>query len=64
MRTKISSLLSSESPRNVLFSVSAGIHRLRWDGTNRQGNSLASGIYIIEVRSGSFIATRKMVLIK
>lgn len=37
----------------------AGSHRLQFDGT-----ALASGVYIIHMRSGSFNATRKMTLLK
>ena len=35
-----------------------------WDGTNNQGNQMASGIYIYSLQSGSSIQTKKMILLK
>ena len=33
-------------------------------GLNNQGNAVASGVYLAEFRAGSFLATRKMILMK
>ena len=35
-----------------------------WDGLNNQGNAVASGVYLAEFKAGSFLATRKMILMK
>ena len=35
-----------------------------WDGLNNQGSAVASGVYLAEFRAGSFLATRKMILMK
>ncbi len=35
-----------------------------WDGLNKQGSVVASGVYLAEFRAGSFLATRKMILMK
>jgi len=35
-----------------------------WDGLNNQGNVVASGVYLAEFKAGSFLATRKMILMK
>ncbi len=35
-----------------------------WDGRNRRGEVVASGVYIYEIRSENFVAVRRMLLIK
>lgn len=43
---------------------SAGIHRIEWDGTDMNGASAASGIYLYRLVAGNLAAEKKMVLIK
>jgi len=40
----------------------AGLHSLLWDGRDSGGRRVASGIYIVRLRSGAAEATRKIVL--
>ena len=42
----------------------AGIHHLVWNGKDDNGKSVASGIYFYKMKSGSYTATRKMILMK
>ncbi|MCK5126051.1 MAG: S8 family serine peptidase [candidate division Zixibacteria bacterium] len=42
----------------------AGEHELFWDGKNKDGQSVASGVYFYRVRHDSENLTRKMVLMK
>lgn len=42
----------------------AGQHRVTWDGRNSTGQSVASGVYFYRMSAGSFVQTRKMVLLK
>jgi len=35
-----------------------------WDGTDRDGNHAASGVYFYRVNAGDFTATKKMTLVK
>ena len=42
----------------------AGSHALRWDALDDQGDSMASGIYMVHFKSGDDVLTQKMLLIK
>lgn len=44
--------------------LAAGEHTVNWDGTNAQGNPVASGTYFIRMKSGDFQQQRKMTLLK
>jgi predicted outer membrane repeat protein len=42
----------------------AGPHRLKWDGTNDRGGRVASGVYLVQLRSQTRVDQKKIVLIK
>ena len=42
----------------------AGSYKLNWDGTDRNGGIVSSGIYILRIMSGSYSRTSKMVFIR
>jgi aminopeptidase N len=42
----------------------AGTHVLTWDGTDRRGSAVASGVYFYKIIAGRDAATRKMVLLR
>lgn len=42
----------------------AGTHAVRWDGRDKNGRAVASGVYFYRLDAGEFSATRKMVLLK
>jgi hypothetical protein len=44
--------------------VTAGIQAVTWNGTDRFGRPLASGVYIYRIRAGGFVQSKKMVLMK
>ena len=45
-------------------SQNAGYHLAVWDGTNDFGQSLSTGVYIYQIRSGSFVQSKKMIFMK
>jgi hypothetical protein len=44
--------------------VNPGLYRMRWDGKNRFGQSVATGVYFYRLVAGDFVKTNKMLLIK
>ena len=48
----------------VRDNYSRGNHNVVWNGTNEEGNPVASGIYLYKMRNGSFSKSRKMILLK
>ncbi len=42
----------------------AGPHEVSWNGTEERGGNLASGVYLYRLEAGSFVETKKMVLLK
>jgi flagellar hook assembly protein FlgD len=45
-------------------SMPGGRHEARWDGLNERGESVASGIYFVQLRSDGYTNARKMVLLR
>ncbi|MCK4688918.1 MAG: hypothetical protein KAT41_01345, partial [Candidatus Marinimicrobia bacterium] len=41
----------------------AGSCRLSWDGTDKNGEIVSSGIYFLRIASGSYSRTNKMIFI-
>jgi len=44
--------------------LEAGNHSVIWNGTDDSNNSVSSGIYFYKMKSGKFVSTRKMILMK
>ncbi len=42
----------------------AGYYHIVWDGKNRAGREVASGIYLYRIEAGNFVETKKMILLK
>lgn len=45
-------------------SLSAGKHRVGWDGSNQYGVKVAGGVYFYQLKASNFRLTRKMLLMK
>jgi flagellar hook assembly protein FlgD len=44
--------------------VQAGTYQSAWDGTDDTGSSLASGVYLYRLESGTFSEAKKLTLLK
>ncbi|MCI0615024.1 T9SS type A sorting domain-containing protein, partial [bacterium] len=42
----------------------AGKHTVQWDGRDKAGNLVSSGVYLVRLEAGQFTAMRKIVLMK
>jgi flagellar hook assembly protein FlgD len=42
----------------------AGYHAAIWDGRNKDGRIVASGVYVYRIRAGGFSSTKKLTLVK
>jgi hypothetical protein len=42
----------------------SGTHDIRWNGTDEQGTSVASGIYFCKLTAGNYTRTQKMIMLK
>lgn len=61
---KIYNALGQEIRMLVNARQPTGTHRVEWDGRDDNGNLAASGLYFYQLRAGSFVETRKMILIR
>jgi len=53
---KINTLMNS--------ALNPGHHSIEWNGLDYNGQSVASGVYFYELRSGDFVAKKKMLLLR
>jgi ligand-binding sensor domain-containing protein len=61
---KIYDLVGREVRTLVDAEKPAGYHRVRWDGKDNAGQKLNSGVYLYRIQVGTFVQTRKVVLVK
>jgi hypothetical protein len=61
---KIYDILGREIKTLVNDVRNAGTYSSTWNGDNDFGNKVSSGIYLYRMEAGSFVDTRKMILLK
>ena len=61
---KIFNLLGQEVRTLVDEPQEAGYYTVTWDGKDRFGNDVASGVYFYRLQAGDFARTKRMVLLK
>ena len=60
----ISDLNGREINRIVNTNQSAGHKSIQWNATDMHGKPVSAGVYIYQIRAGTFMQTKKMVLLK
>jgi phosphatidylserine/phosphatidylglycerophosphate/cardiolipin synthase-like enzyme len=48
----------------VAGAMAAGSHTVRWEGDDSAGQPVSSGVYMVRIKSGNKIMTRKMMMIR
>lgn len=61
---KIYNVLGQEIRQLVDNIKPAGKHKIEWDGRDRFGNLVSSGIYLYRIHAGQSVRTKKMMMIK
>jgi hypothetical protein len=64
MTLKVYNLLGQEINTLVDQVVPAGTHETQWDGKDKTGVEVATGIYFYKLVAGDFVETKKMMLVK
>ncbi|MEW6060931.1 MAG: cohesin domain-containing protein [Bacteroidota bacterium] len=64
VKLKVYDMLGREIRTLMNGNMNAGYHQVVWDGTNNSATQVATGIYIYRIEAGSFVSTKKMMLIK
>jgi hypothetical protein len=60
----IHDLLGQQIKSLVNERQAAGSYTVSWDGTNERGESVAGGVYLFRLKSGTNVEARKMLLLK
>ena len=61
---KIFNIMGQEIKTLTDRNYSPGVYEFKWDGTNNKNISVASGLYIYQIKSSDFIERKKMLFIK
>ena len=63
-KIKIFDITGKEVITLVEKQQTGGEYKTQWNGKNREGGDVPSGIYFVQLKAGSFIKTHKMVLMR
>ena len=61
---KVYSILGTEVATLASGPMSAGAHRVTWNGQDASGRLASSGTYVVRLQAGSTVLARKMLLIR
>ena len=57
-------LLGNEVKKIVDSKLKEGQYKYKWSGENNLGDKISAGMYFYKIQAGSFIKTKKMILLK
>jgi hypothetical protein len=57
-------LMGREITQLVNTVQEAGYRSVKWDATDIHGKPVSAGVYLYQIRSGEYVQTKKMVLLK
>ena len=60
----IYNLMGRKVTQLVNTTQEAGFRSVQWDATDMDGKPVSAGVYLYQIRSGEFVQTKKMVLLK
>jgi hypothetical protein len=61
---KIYNIMGQEVITLINKNMSAGIYQVTWDGTDKTGRSVSSGVYLYRIQAGDYLQTKQMLLLK
>ena len=61
---KVYDVIGREVAELIHGQMRAGTFRFRWDGRNSANSSVASGVYFYRLTAGSFVETKRMLLLR
>ncbi|MEK6551963.1 MAG: T9SS type A sorting domain-containing protein, partial [Bacteroidota bacterium] len=61
---KIYNILGSEVRTLISSEQAPGVYKVEWNGRNNFGSKVASGTYIYRIKTGDFVQSKKMILLK
>ena len=64
VKLTIYNVLGQKAVTLVNEKQTAGVYTAVWDGRDRGGRMLASGVYLYRLEAGTFVKSRKMILLK
>jgi len=64
VKIEIFNILGQRVTTLVNDKLSAGYHSVTWNGFDKNGSEVATGIYFYKLQAGNFTEAKKMVLIK
>ena len=57
-------MMGREVSQLINTNQEAGYRTVQWDATDNFGKPVSAGVYLYQIRTGEFVQTRKMVLLK
>ena len=64
VRLEVYDVLGQQVRMLVTEELPAGVHQTIWDGRNKLGEQVGSGVYFYRLQAGSFSQMQRMLLLK